>query len=145
MDEDEIKAEYEAYRRRRNFLIDVEREASRHFDKYILTLAAGTFGLSLLFFERIAPHPKDGTEWLLIAAWVAFGASILSTLVSFLSGQESCSKDIEMLDGKYRGAIKGEKEIKNRFVTWTKWLNRVSMLLFIVGVIVLIIFSALNL
>jgi len=145
MDKDEIEVEHEAYRRRRDFLIDVEREASRHFDKYILTLAAGTFGLSLLFVERIAPHPKDGTEWLLIAAWVAFGASILSTLVSFLSGQESCSKEIEILDGKYRGDIKDEKEIKNRFVTWTKWLNRVSMFLFIVGVIFLIIFSALNL
>ncbi len=144
MNEDEIKEEHEAYRRRRNFLIDVGREQSRHFDKYILTLAAGTFGLSLLFVERIAPHPKDGTEWLLIAAWVAFGASILSTLVSFLSGQESCSKEIEILDGKYRGDIKDEKEIKNRFVTWTKWLNRVSMFLFIVGVIFLITFSALN-
>ena len=144
MDEDEIKEEHEAYRKRRDFLIDVGREASRHFDKYILTLAAGTFGLSLLFVERIAPHPKDGTEWLLIAAWVAFGASILSTLVSFLSGQESCSKEIEILDGKYRGDTKDEKEIKNRFVTWTKRLNRVSMFLFIVGVIFLITFSALN-
>ena len=144
MDEDEIKEEQEAYRRRRNFLIDVGREQSRHFDKYILTLAAGTFGLSLLFVERIAPHPKDGTEWLLIAAWVAFGASILSTLVSFLLSQESCSKEIEILDGKYRGDIKDEKEIKNRFVTWTKWLNRVSMFLFIVGVVFLITFSALN-
>ena len=144
MDEDEIKEEHEAYRRRRNFLIDVGREQSRHFDKYILALAAGTFGLSLLFVERIAPHPKDGTEWLLIAAWVAFGASILSTLVSFLLSQESCSKEIEILDGKYRGDIKDEKEIKNRFVTWTKWLNRVSMFLFIVGVIFLITFSALN-
>ena len=144
MDEDEIKEEHKAYLRRRNFLIDVEREASRHFDKFILTLAAGTFGLSLLFVERIAPHPKDGTEWLLIAAWAAFGASILSTLVSFLLGQESCSKEIEILDGRYRGDIKDEKEIKNRFVTWTKWLNRVSMFLFIVGVIFLITFSALN-
>ncbi len=145
MDEDEIKEEHEAYRKRRDFLIDVGREASRHFDKYILTLAAGTFGLSLLFVERIAPHPKDGTEWLLIAAWVAFGASIVSTLISFLLGQESCSKEIEILDGKYRGDIKDGKEIKNRFLTWIKWLNRVSMILFIVGVVFLIIFSALNL
>ncbi len=145
MDQNEIKEEYEAYRKRRDFLIDVGREASRHFDKYILTLAAGTFGLSLLFVERIAPHPKDGTEWLLIAAWVAFGASILSTLVSFLLGQESCSKEMKILDGKYRGDIKDEKEIKNRFVPWTKLLNWTSMVLFVIGVVFLITFSALNL
>ena len=138
------KIKYEVYFQERNSLINAELEQARHFDKYILTLAAGTFGLSLLFVERIAPHPKDGTEWLLIAAWVAFGASILSTLVSFLLGQESCSKEIEILDGKYREDIKDKKEIKNRFVTWTKWLNRVSMFLFIVGVTFLITFSALN-
>ena len=145
MVEDEIKEELDRYRRRRNFLIDVGREASRSYDKYILTLAAGTFGLSLLFVERIATNPKEQTEWFLIAAWIAFGASILSTLLSFLFGQESCSKEIEILDDEYRGAIKDVKKTKNIFITWTKWLNRVSMVLFIVGVILLITFSSLNL
>lgn len=145
MVEDEIKEELERYRRRRNFLIDVGREASRSYDKYILTLAAGTFGLSLLFVERIATNPKEQTEWFLIAAWIAFGASILSTLLSFLFGQESCSKEIEILDSKYSGAIKDDNKTKNIFITWTKWLNRVSMVLFIVGVILLITFSSLNL
>ncbi len=145
MVEDELKEELERYRRRRNFLIDVGREASRNYDKYILTLAAGTFGLSLLFVERIATNPKEQTEWFLIAAWIAFGASILSTLLSFLFGRESCSKEIEILDSKYSGAIKDDNKAKNIFITWTKWLNRVSMVLFIVGVILLITFSSLNL
>lgn len=145
MVEDELKEELERYRRRRNFLIDVGREASRDYGKYILTLAAGTFGLSLLFVERIATNPKEQTEWFLIAAWIAFGASILSTLLSFLFGQESCSKEIEILDSKYSGAIKDDNKAKNIFITWTKWLNRVSMVLFIVGVILLITFSSLNL
>ena len=145
MVEDEIKEELERYRRRRNFLIDVGREASRSYDKYILTLAAGTFGLSLLFVERIATNPKEQTEWFLIAAWIAFGASILSTLLSFLFGQESCSKEIEILDAEYRGAIKDVIKTKNNFITWTKWLNIISMFLFIVGVVFLITFSSLNL
>ena len=144
MVEDEIKEELERYRRRRNFLIDVGREASRSYDKYILTLAAGTFGLSLLFIERIASDPVGQTKWFLITSWIAFGASILSTLLSFLFGQESSSKEIEILDSEYGGAIKDNKKIKNSFITWTKWLNRVSMILFIVGVILLTIFSSLN-
>ncbi len=145
MDENDTKVEYEGYLRRRNFLIDVEREQSRHFDKYILTLAAGTFGLSLLFIKQIVPQPETGTIWLLVTAWATFSASILSTLISFLLSQESCSKEIKILDGKYRGDIKDEKEIKNRFVLWTKWLNRISMAFFIIGVGFLITFSASNL
>ena len=145
IEEDEIREEHEAYRRRRNFLIDVGREQSRHFDKYILTLAAGTFGLSLLFVERIAPHPKDGTEWLLIAAWVAFGASILSTLISILLTQEASLKQIKMLDEQYKKHDLKEGKTRNVFTTCTRILNWASMFFFITGVIFLIIFAASNL
>jgi len=143
--DDETKELYEAYVKRRHFLIDVGREASRSYDKYILTLAAGTFGLSLLFIERIASDPVGQTKWFLITSWIAFGASILSTLLSFLLGQESSLKEIEILDNKYSKAIKEDNKTKNIFITWTKWLNRVSMVLFIAGVILLITFSSLNL
>ncbi len=145
MVDDETKELYEAYVKRRHFLIDVGREASRSYDKYILTLAAGTFGLSLLFIERIASDPVGQTKWFLITSWIAFGASILSTLLSFLLGQESSLKEIEILDNKYSKAIKEDNKTKNIFITWTKWLNRVSMVLFIAGVILLITFSSLNL
>ena len=145
MDEDETKREYEAYIRRRNFLIDVEREASRHFDKYILTLAAGTFGLSLLFVERIAPHPKDGTEWLLIAAWVAFGASILSILIAILLTQEACSKQIKVLDEEFLYPDRKKAKTKNVLPAYTRILNWASMLSFIIGVIFLIKFGISNL
>lgn len=144
VNEDEIKEEIEIYRRRRNFLIDVGREASRSYDKYILTLAAGTFGLSLLFLERLTNGPVGQTKWFLITSWIAFGASILSTLLSFLLGQESSSKEIEILDSKFKRAIKEDENVKNSFSTWIKWLNRVSMILFIIGVILLATFSSLN-
>jgi len=143
MADDDIKEEYEHYRRRRNFLIDVGREASRSYDKYILTLAAGTFGLSLLFIDRIANVPIGNTKGYLIASWSAFGASILSTLLSFLLGQESSSKEIEILDNQYSKIKK--REVKNNYTPWVRWLNRISMILFILGVILLTIFSALNL
>ncbi len=145
MDEDEIKEEHEAYRRRRNFLIDVGREHARYFDKYILTLAAGTFGLSLLFVARIAPQPEAGTTWLLVTAWATFGTSILSTLISILLTQEASLKQIKMLDERYKKHDPKEGKTKNVFATCTRILNWASMSLFIIGVVFLIIFSALNL
>ncbi len=145
MDEDEIKEEYEAYLRRRYFLIDVGREHARYFDKYILTLAAGTFGLSLLFIRQIAPQPEAGTIWLLATAWVAFGASILSTLISILLTQEASLKQIKMLDEQYKKHDLKEGKTKNMFTTCTRILNWASMFFFITGVIFLIIFGASNL
>jgi len=144
MDEDEIKKE-EVYRRRRDILIDVAREHARSFDKYILTLAAGTFGLSLLFIGQIAPHPKDGTEWLLIAAWVAFGASILSILIAILLTQEACSKQIKMLDEEFLNPDLKKAKTKNVLPAYTRILNWASMLSFIIGVIFLIKFGTSNL
>jgi len=136
---------YKVYLEERKSLIDAELEQARHFDKYILTLAAGSFGLSLLFIKQIAPQPATGTIWLLVSAWVVFGASILSTLISFLLSQEACSKQRKILADWYKENTERKEEIKNVFAAWTKGLNWTSMSLFIIGVVFLIIFSALNL
>ena len=139
------KTNYEVYHEERKSLINAELEQARHFDKYILTLAAGTFGLSLLFITQIAPQPESGTIWLLVTAWIFFGASILSTLISFLFSQEACSKQREILVEWYKDNTEHKEEIKNVFAAWTKGLNWSSMSLFMFGVIFLIIFSTLNL
>ncbi len=146
MVDEETKENYELYKRRRNFLIDLGREASRSYDKYILTLAAGTFGLSLLFIENVTKgNIISDTKWCLVSSWVAFGVSILSTLLSFLCGQEASSKEIEILDKEFETGKTDKSKIRERLANFTKWLNRSSMVLFIIGVIFLIIFSSQNL
>jgi hypothetical protein len=140
------KIKYETYFQERTSLVNAELDQARSFDKYILTLAGGTFGLSIVFIEKIAPHPEAGTVWLLVTAWVTFGASILSTLISFLLSQLACSRQREILDLWYRKDGKlSEDEQKNPFAACTKWLNWTSMILFIGGVAFLAAFSALNL
>ena len=141
----DAESEYEYYLRNRKFLTDVGREHARHFDKYILTLAAGTFGLSLLFIRQIAPQPEAGTIWLLVTAWKTFGASILSTLISILLTQEASLKQIKMLDDRYKKHDPKEGKTKNVVATCTRILNWASMSLFIIGVVFLAIFSTLNL
>ena len=136
---------YEVYREERRSLIDARYKQSRNLDKYILTLAAGSFGLSLLFIRQIVPDPKSGTIWLLVSAWSAFGASILSTLISFLLSQEAFLKQQKILDKWYKESNEyNHEEIKNEFATWTRRLNYTAMILFVIGVIFLIIFSASN-
>jgi hypothetical protein len=140
------KVKYETYFQERTSLTNAELDQSRSFDKYILTLAGGTFGLSIVFIEKIAPHPEASTIWLLVTAWVAFGASILSTLISFILSQAACRKQREILELWYEkdGKLSKDEE-ENPFAAWTQWLNWTSMALFIVGVAFLAAFSVLNL
>lgn len=137
--------EYKAYLKERKTLVNAKLEEAKLFDKAILTLAAGVSGLSLAFIKQIAPEPKPATMCLLVATWGTFSGSILSTLISFLTSQSACSKQLEILDKWYKNNNKETKKNKNRFATYTKILNWTSMALFIIGVIFLIAFSKLNL
>jgi len=119
---------YKVYLEERKLLVDAKREESRLFDKAILTLAAGAFGLSLAFIRQIVPSNgiKPGTMFMLIFAWAWFCISLLSTLISFLTSQSACSKQMEILEVQYFDNHNSQDE-KNNPKNWpailTKWLN----------------------
>jgi uncharacterized membrane protein len=139
---------YRVYLEERKSLVDAEREGSRSFDKAILTLAAGAFGLSLTFIRQIVPNIESGTMFMLICAWVGFCISLFSTLISFLTSQSACLKQIEILELKYFGNHSDRDKkanIKNKASDWTGRLNILSIFTFIIGVIFLAIFSISNL
>jgi len=126
----------------RKSLIDALQDQLRSFDKYILTLSAGTFGLSLLFINQIAPNPRPDTLFLLIGAWCAFGISILSTLVSFQLSRKACLKQIDIIEAIMRGDLGNNNNIYTKVTNVLNWL---SMFLFLLGIALLLIFCAQNL
>ena len=135
---------YKIYLEERKSLIDAEREQSRLFDKAILALAGGAFGLSVTFIREIVPNNKPEKPYYLALAWLFFCASMLSTLISFLTSQHACSRQRELLE------INDTEEdrtvqMQNRAATWTWRLNVCSIVLFILGVIFLAVFSIINL
>jgi hypothetical protein len=140
--------EYKVYLEERKSLVDAKREGSRLFDRAILTLAAGAFGLSLTFIRQIVPNIKSGTMFMLICAWVGFCISLLSTLISFLTSQLACSRQIEILEAEYfnnHSSHDKKANLKNMASTYTWGLNILSIFAFIIGVIFLAIFSISNL
>lgn len=138
---------YKVYLEERKSLVDAEREGSRLFDRAILTLAAGAFGISLAFIRQIVPNIKSGTLFLLICAWAGFSLSILSTLISFLTSQSACSRQRDILEAEYFNSDdkRPENKMKNIPAIWTKRLNIISVVSFLAGVILLAIFSSINL
>jgi tetrahydromethanopterin S-methyltransferase subunit F len=135
---------YKIYIEERAKLVQSQVEETHKFDKAILTLAAGAFGFSLAFIKEIVTCIKDGTFVWLLAAWTGFGASLLSTLISFLASQSACRKQIKILEKVIFDGKKRETE-KNRAAKWTFGLNIASIAAFILGVILLVVFVSMNL
>jgi len=130
----------------RKSLIFAILEQSKSFDRWILTLAGGTFGLSLVFINQIVPNLKSGTLCFLTTAWILFALSILFTLLSFLFSQESCYKQIKEIHQLLKEETNRNKELPlNIYGRMTKGLNYCSMSTFLIGVAFLITFATLNL
>ena len=130
--------EREAYLEERKMLIEGEGEASQSFDKTLVTLSAGAFGLSLAFIVQVAPRPV--TMWALYLAWGGLVLSLLSVLLSFLMSQYGFRRAQEILDSRYKGGI----EESNVWNTATGILNVFSIVSFIVGVVSLAYFAVRN-
>lgn len=134
---------YKTYLDERASLTAAKKESSQYFDKSILTLASGALGLSIAFITKIAPTPKESTLGFLYCSWIILCASLLSTLVSFLTSQHACQKQIAILENSYFGTQK-KTDDRNPLGRVTVFLNWSSIILFILGIVFLIVFSILN-
>ncbi len=130
--------EREAYLEERKMLVEAEGEASQSFDKTLVTLSAGAFGLSLAFIVQIAPKP--GALWWLYSAWGALISSLLSVLLSFLMSQYGFRRARDILDILYET----RNQESNGWNTITSVLNVVSIVAFVIGVVSLAYFVMQN-
>ena len=51
--------------------IEAEHSDAEHYDKWLLTLSSGAFGISIAFLQHIAPHPLADSKKYLVIAWAA--------------------------------------------------------------------------
>ena len=133
-------------------------EASKSFDKYLLTLASGSFGISIGFVHQIAPSLVPFTRWLLVLAWLGFSAAMLATLLSLHLAQRAILETILHEDRKYAGKrSKAIPRLPRHFASLFRiegrdqWrslvdrLNGIAMILFTGGLFFQLIFCFLNL
>jgi hypothetical protein len=117
--------EYELYLEERRVLVAAQRETAASFDKAILTLASGAFGVSIVFLKDIVPKPLPNTLSLLGWSWMFFAASLATILIGFLSSQSACTRQIDVCEGEL---LRNEKA-KNRWATVTYVCNWASILM----------------
>ena len=123
--------------REREWLVKADYDASRDFDKAIMTLAAGALGLTIAFIHDLAPDPRFVP--VLRVAWLLFAASLLAILVSFQVSQSALRREITAIDTgtvlTTPGGMPGRV---------TLWLNVLATVTLIGGAGAFVVFASLN-
>jgi len=125
----------------RNHLSSARENASRDYDKALLTLASGALGISLVFVHDVAPHPRN-TAWL-GWSWAMFGLSLLCVVASLLTSQSALRHAIQAIDDEEADAY--DTADQSRYASWTAGLNISAGATFLGGVAFLIVFAFHNL
>lgn len=145
MEADQPKEERKKiYTRTRNDLLIRNLSNSEKYDNAILTLSTGVLGISLAFIKDIVPLDKAQYVILLKASWWVLGASIVSTLVSFVLSQLAIKRQLEYAEQYYLEEKDEYLYKKNCPALWTEFVNYASGILFIVGILTSICFVSVN-
>ncbi len=124
----------------RNILIAAEQKSQDDYDKTLVSLSGGALGISFVFIEQIIGDNKVISEWILISAWSVWCFSLASIVFSFFCSRLALRKTINQCDiNDYSGGVGG---LASKI---TDWLNALSGLSFIIGVVLIIVFCSKNL
>lgn len=135
------KAETDRMRRTMN-------ECNDFSDKWLMTLAAGSFGLSFAFIEKVVPLADAVSKPLLIAAWSCFAIVLALEIIAsdvadfrhfFAIVKEN--KDVLL---RYEGKEPEQKK-QNPFIDINRVIGYFVVFAFIGGLVCLMLFVARNL
>ena len=135
------KLSEDIYLSERASLIEEERQQSRLYDRGILTLTAGAFGLSFFVLQQIN-QPKE--LWLIGGGWFGFGLSLVLTMISFLTSQDAYRKQVDILDSVQKSENEQCSDESNPLSNITSCLNWGSLFFFAVGAIFFAVFAFRN-
>jgi hypothetical protein len=138
---------YEANERYTDKLIETQQKTDYLADKWLITLAGGSFGLSFAFIDALVPLQSATHKPLLIAAWACFAAVLILELVGFAVSSLRFTLMVEEADRGLSLKYEGRKpEYKHRSIFFDP--NRVLMFtvlfIFLGGLICLLAFVAQN-
>lgn len=149
------KQRYESYVTEREALRTSSLEISGRYDKWILGLSGAALALSITFLEKIAPTPISWTFVVLAFAWFLFILAVVMELYAIASSQSAINEELALLAQEYNQYLKSlteEKEYElnlqrsdNQFSSRTRNLNKWSLRALTLGVVLLCLFSIINL
>jgi hypothetical protein len=130
---------HETYLHYRADLVTGRQSAIESYDKAIIAVNTVLLGLSFSFSDA----GGSKTPWLLFGAWAALLISLSCTVVSLLLGHVALDRHLAALEENY-DRDKKDWDWSNPYVSITWGLNLSSVFLFVVGVGLLAVASALE-
>ena len=137
---DNISYRYQRYLDERKLLIEGEAQVSARFDNGMLTLSGGSLLLSMTFIKEVI-EGVPCSIWSIIIAWLMFAITITMILVSLVSSQKAFRRQRDILD---KDISENQDDGSNLANTATKWLNNISIVTFIIGVMFFAVFVVNN-
>jgi len=126
---------------------NIQIEAEQRFHKNIITIAAGSFGVSFAFINQIVPLENAIKTDFLLYSWLFFGLSIIFAIfesrVSSLIQDKLLSTIEKNIERGYEGKPYMEPS-KLLIMLPTRILNWSAFILFAMGVLCLLYFVHLN-
>ncbi len=107
-----------------------------------MTLSSGGLIFSLAFIEKVVPNIQRGTITWLLLAWIAFGMSLLITVVSYLTTRRVVTTIIEAINS---GSTDEGKLGGGKAADFTNALTFIAGGSLLAGVTLLVIFAWMNL
>ena len=127
---------YERYLQERNALEGARSKAADNYDKAVFASLAGALAISMTFIADIASSPDH--KIFLIIAWVLFGMSLVSHLITYRICFHAYNAEIAEIDKEQKAIFDGkEYECKNNKLSLlAEVLNYINLFLFLIGLFV---------
>lgn len=125
----------------RDKIQELENASSEAFDKVIVTLSGGALAITMTLVGQVLP--KHDALALIVIGWVLFALSLTLTLVALKTSQVAMRRQIDIIDevASRGGALDAHR---NRANSFTAGLNNLALFAFITGMVLTVIFVAVN-
>jgi hypothetical protein len=140
-----MEDDYEQLLEYRNELIKSENDIQSDYDKAVMTLSGGALGITIPFLKDLIIQNTTHHEFYILLAWFFWVISIISIFSSLYTSQLSFSNATKIIDSSLHNNYINNNELivsiiykeinDSSFCKITKYLNFISGISFIIGVI----------
>ncbi len=141
------------YDDRRHFVIKQYEHGQDQYDRLIPWGAGGALLLSIGALEKIIPHPRPSTMWVLAAGWGCLFLALACSIAGHYTSAQAYLADQQAMDLAQQGDLSNDERALHRRLTrklgalnaWTQIANGAAMFGLLGGVLLLILFAFANL
>jgi hypothetical protein len=120
-------------------------EMDARFDRSLFTIAAGSFGLSFAFIEKIVPLATASTPHLLVLAWACFALCLIIIVSGHLLSAEAYRKQRDDVAREMVLHFDGKTVEEKTDRDFVSPCNYAALFMYTGGIICLLLFILLNL